>query len=169
MYLEELCKKGLIEKYKSTWILKGHQASMDQNAKEGIEWLEQVILEYDTQKTVMSEIEEKAVIKKISKHDLKMYLSWLVKNGKVVFFQNEFVHTALVKKYRPVLLELLVGQDKGIEINTFKDKMNASKRFCAILVGIYETEKIIRTSGTGIDTRIFITQNGMSVYEKLPR
>jgi selenocysteine-specific elongation factor len=160
LLLKQMEQNGLLEKSKNTWIVKGHKPKVDAQTTEEINWLENLILDYDVQKPVMSEIEEKADDKRISKHNLKMYFSYLVKQGKITWYQSDFIHTQLVGKYRPVLLDLLRDNDKGIEINDFKDKINASKKFIAVLVSIYETEKIILTQGKGIETRIFITQSG---------
>jgi selenocysteine-specific elongation factor len=160
LLLKQMEQNGLLEKSKNTWVVKGHKPKVDAQTTEEINWLDNLILDYDVQKPVMSDIEEKADEKRISKHNLKMYFSYLVKQGKITWYQSDFIHTKLVGKYRPALLDLLRDNDKGIEINDFKDKINASKKFIAVLVSIYETEKIIITQGKGIETRIFITQGG---------
>ena len=55
---------------------------------------------------------------------------------------------------------MLAHNENGIAVNDFKDRINGTKRFCTILTGIFENEKIIKTQGSGVDTRIFITQAG---------
>ena len=166
-FLASLVNKGELQQRNSTWIIAGHKALIDQKTQEHLEWLEGVIHDYGSQKPVLIDIEEKAVLRKLPKTELKMLLSYLVKKGKVVYFQQDFIHTHWLNTYRKVLLSMLDGQEQGIAINDFKDRMDASKRFCAILVGLYETEKIIRTMGSGIDTRIFITQHGKNTYAGL--
>jgi hypothetical protein len=79
---------------------------------------------------------------------------------KIQFFQNDIIHSDLVNKFRTALLDELKGNESGIEINEFKEKINATKYLCAMLVKIYETEKIITTQGSGIETKIYITQTG---------
>ena len=160
LLLTEMEKEGLIEKNKNTWIIKGYKATLDSKTVEGLQWLEKEILQYDLQKPVMSEIEEHSIIQKISKHNLKLYLSYLIREGKVYIFKNEIVHMTIVNKFRPVLLKELIGKENGIEINEFKEKINGTKKFCALLVEIFEAEKIVSVSGSGIETRIFITKAG---------
>jgi hypothetical protein len=87
-------------------------------------------------------------------------MTYLVKKGKIQYFQSDFMHVNITQKYRNVLLDLLKDKPDGIEINTFKDAISASKRLCAMLVGAYESEKIVTTTGSGIDMRIFLTQTG---------
>ena len=157
LLIEEMEAEGLVEKNNKTWIIKGHKPIIDKQTQEEIDWLENDILKFEMQKPVFSEIEERS---KMSKYKLKLYLSYLVRQGKICFSQNEFIHFNYVNKFRPVLLKELINKGNGIEINEFKDKIAATKRFCALLVEIYEAEKIISTQGSGIDTKIFISQTG---------
>jgi selenocysteine-specific elongation factor len=168
-FLNSMVNRTLLERSKNTWIRRGHRAVVTEAAAQAIQWLEQIIRDYDVQKPVITEIEEQAAIQRITKHDLKMYISYLVKTGKVVYYQSDFLHSEVVKKYRPVLLHLLGDKNDGLEINAFKEKINASKKLIAVLVGIYETEKIVTTTGTGIDTKIFLTLNGKNLYASLSR
>jgi selenocysteine-specific elongation factor len=160
LLLSEMEKEGLLEKNKNTWIQKGHQALMDRKTQEELKWLEDKILQYDLQKPVLSEIEGQSILQKISKHNLKMYFSYLIREGKIYFFENEFIHSQLVNKFRPILLKEISGKENGIVMEYFKTKINATKRFCALLVQLFEAEKIISTKGFGIDTQIFITKEG---------
>ena len=160
LLLSEMERDGLIEKNKNTWIIKGYKATIDQKTREEIQWLEKEILQYDLQKPVLSEIEERSIIQKISKHNFKMYLSFLIREGKVYFFKNEIIHIDFVNKFRPVLLNELLDKESGIEINEFKNKINATKRFCALLIEIFEAEKLISVDRTKLSTRIFITKAG---------
>jgi len=160
LLLSEMEKEGSIEKNKNSWIIKGHLAKLDKKTMEELNWLENEILKYDIQKPVMSEIEEHSVAQKISKHNLKMYFSYLIRENKIYFFDNEIIHAQIVNKFRPLLLKELINKENGIEINDFKNKINATKKFCALLMQIYEAEKIILTKGEGINTQIFITKAG---------
>ena len=160
MLLNAMMQEAMIERKGQSWIIKGYKENIDLQTAAQLQWLEQLILEYDVQKPVMNEIEEKAFARKISKHDLKMYMTYLVKKAKIQYFQGDFMHVSIVNKYRPVLLSLLADKAEGIEVNTFKDAINASKRLCAMLVGAYESEKIVTTTGSGIEMKIFITQTG---------
>jgi len=163
LLLLEMEQKGLVEKYKSTWIIKGHKPTIDARSKEEIAWIENAILEFGTQLPVIADVEEKAVENKIPKHKVKVYLTLLAMDGKITTFQNECIHSNLTNEYRKVLLGMLANNENGISINEFKDRINGTKRFCAVLLGIFENEKIIKTIGTGVDTKIFITPSGKNI------
>lgn len=160
LLLTSMVQEGSLERKGLSWIMNGHRENIDLQTASQLQWLEQTILDYDVQKPVLTDIEEKAFARKMSKHDMKMFMTYLVKKGKIQYFQSDFMHVNITKKYRPILLNLLKEKPEGIEINTFKDAINASKRLCAMLVGAYESEKIITTTGTGIDVKIFVTQAG---------
>jgi len=160
LLLKEMELESLLERKGNTWIIKGHKEQINDALAAHLQWLEKTILDYDVQKPVLADLEEKALARKMQKYEFRMLMSYLVKTKKIQYFQSDFMHVNIVNKYRPVLLELLDGKDEGIDINIFKDAINASKRLCAMLVGVYEAEKIITTTGTGIETRIFITENG---------
>lgn len=167
LLLNEAVQEGLLERKGSTWILAGHKASLGGALGEHLQWLEQAILDYDVQKPVITDLEEKALGRKMSKHEFRMLMSYLVKTKRIQYFQSDFMHVEVVSRYRPVLLKLLDGKAEGIEINTFKDAISASKRLCAMLVGAYEAEKIVTTTGTGVDMRIFITDQGKKILQTL--
>jgi selenocysteine-specific elongation factor len=166
MILQEIESTGQIEKYKNTWIIKGHKPLLDAKTKEELDWLEKEILNYGIVKPVLMEIEEKAIALKIQKNKLKMYLTNLSREGKIMFWQNEFIHTDIVNKYRTILLQELIKKEGSIDINEFKTNINATKRFVAVLVGMYETEKIITMQGLDIAQKIVITELGRSLLKK---
>lgn len=155
-----------LEKKGNTWILHGHRAHIDEVMAGHLQWLGNAIRDYDVQKPVISELEEKALARKLSKHEFRMLMSYLVKTKKIVYFQQDFMHIDIVNKYRMVLLKLVAEKPEGIEINVFKEAIQASKRLCAMLAGVYEAEKIIRSSGSGVETNLFITEEGKKVLRR---
>jgi selenocysteine-specific elongation factor len=165
LLLNAMVSEKLLERKGSTWIISGHKENLDAVTAGHIQWLEDLIRDYDVQKPVITEIEEKALQRRIQKSELKMFLSYLVKKGKVLYVQADFMHSDIVKKYRLTLLNLLEGKADGIEINVFKDAISASKRLCAMLVSVYEGEKIVTTAGSGIETRIYLTPAGKKLLE----
>ncbi len=168
LVLLEMNQENLISSLNNTWILKDHKAIIDPKTQEKISWLENEILNYDIQKPVISEIEEKAVIQKISKGELKMFLSYLIREKKITFFENEIIHTSFIQKYRPILLQEALQKENqnGLDMNDFKTKINATKRFCALLSDIYKAEKIITTTGEGAFTKILITPLGKKILNE---
>jgi len=162
LLLQKMQLDNLIDSYKNTWVIKGHKPSIDKKNTEEIDWLEKEILKYDTEKPVLTEIEEKGMNVRIPKSKIKMYLSYLASVDKIQFFQNDFIHTSILDRHRTILLKKLNTKSDGFDINEFKETMGGSKRFRALLADIYESEKIITIQrGAGIDTTKFlITQTG---------
>lgn len=167
LLLENMKTDGLVEQHHTTWIIKDHKPVIGDQMKEEIYWLENTILQYDIQKPVLSEIEDLALSRNISKVKIRMYLDYLVRQGKIQYFQADFIHTDILKKFRPVLLKKLTESESGIEINEFKDIIGGTKRFRALLADIYESEKIISFQrGSGVETKISITPEGRKLLKE---
>lgn len=134
--LLKLKSEQLIDNYKNTWIIKGYNNEIDNKILEEINWLESEFLNYDVQKPALSEIEERAIIKKISKDKIKKYLHYLTGKNKLISYNNEFVHEKIVKKIQSILLNELSNNLNGIEINNFRQITGVSKRLAPILISI---------------------------------
>ena len=159
--LNSMKEQGQIEAYKNTWIAKGHKPVISKQDGEEIKWLENIILDFADGKPVPSEIEEKAAEKGIPKAKLKMYLSYLSREGKIQFFQSDYIHTSVLKKYRNLLLNLLAKNENGTDIPDLKEAMDVTKKLRAFLLDIFEAEKIIKMQRGGDEgTRIVITETG---------
>ncbi len=166
LLLNGMVAESKLEKKGTTWILHGHRARIDEVMAGHLQWLEKAIRAYDVQKPVISELEEEARDRKLSKHEFRMLMSYLVKTKKIQYYQQDFMHIDIVNKYRAILLKLLADKPEGIAINTFKDAIQASKRLCAMLAGVYEAEKSIRSTGTGVETMLFITDEGKKIMSR---
>ncbi|MFH2096395.1 MAG: hypothetical protein ABIJ16_11865, partial [Bacteroidota bacterium] len=73
---------------------------------------------------------------------------------------NEYVHAKVVDDIRPVLLAELNRKPEGILINEFRQLVQATKKICPMLIGIYENEKIITTQPEDTNLRIRISEAG---------
>jgi selenocysteine-specific elongation factor len=162
LILQKMLSTNLVEKYKNTWIIAGHKPVLDNQTKKEIDWLENEIKRYETEKPVLTEIEEKAINNKIQKNKLKMYLSYLASVDKIQIFQNDFVHSSIINKIRIDLLKKLLAKTEGLDFNEFKEIVVGTKKFRALLTDMFENEKIITVQhGAGVDTtKFFITQTG---------
>jgi selenocysteine-specific elongation factor len=167
LLLEKMQSEDLIDTPQGTWILKGYKPKLDKPTQEQISWLENEILKCDTEKPVLSEIEERAEINGIQKSKIKLYLSYLAGEGKILFYQSDFLHTSIINKFRPILLKKLSQQPNGIDIPEYKDLIGGTKRFRALLTDIFEAEKIINLQkGSETETRIQITQSGKKLIDE---
>ncbi|MGE0089892.1 MAG: selenocysteine-specific translation elongation factor [Bacteroidales bacterium] len=168
LLLQKMLSANLVEKYKNTWIIAGHKPVLDNQTKKEIDWIENEIKRYETEKPVLTEIEEKAVNNKIQKNKIKMYLSYLASVDKIQFFQNDFVHTSILNRLRIDLLKKLSTRIDGFTFDEFKDTIGGTKKFRAMLTDMFENEKIIMVQrGAGVDTtKFFITQTGKKLIGK---
>jgi selenocysteine-specific elongation factor len=159
-YLEKLMikmdREQLIENKNNSWVLKGYNQSIDSKTAEEINWLENEFLNYDIQKPALSEIEERAFSKKITKDKIKKYLHYLTGQNKLILFKNDYVHFEIAKKYKSFLLNELKTNENGIEISEFRQKTGVSKRLAPILIALYESQKTITTQNSGIKVQIFL-------------
>lgn len=167
LLLKDMKANGQLDIFNNTWIIKGHVPVIGKQDAEEIQWLEKEILAFNDNKPVLIEIEEKAAQKNINKTRIKLFLSYLSRQGKIRFLQSDFVHTNILNKYRTVLLKELSAKPEGIEIQEFKEAMGVTKRLRALLADMYEAEKIIKMQrGAGVDTRLFITELGKKILNE---
>ncbi len=165
-FLTDMLKEDGIQKLRNTWIITGHKAIIDEKTKEMINWLEAEILKYEFQKPVLVELEEKCETKKIVKSTLKMYLAYLANAGKIYMFQNDFIHTQWINKFREIVLEQAMNKAVPFTAHELKKKTNATIRFCALMLDIFEQEKIITTQKIDINRHIYITPDGEKLMQK---
>ncbi len=160
-FLEKLILDGKLEKHINTYIIKGHRPKINPQIQDEIEWLENEILKYEMEKPVLTEIEERAADVKMQKSKLKLYLSYLAGEGKIQFYQSDFLHTRDINKVKPMLLDKLASAENGIDIPAFKELVGGTKRFRALLTDILEAQKIIvLKKGVEVETRVHITPIG---------
>ncbi|PKP22264.1 MAG: selenocysteine-specific translation elongation factor [Bacteroidetes bacterium HGW-Bacteroidetes-21] len=167
LLLENMKATGILDLYKNTWILHGHKPRISPQDAEEIQWLENEILAYGDSKPVLLEIEEKGVGKNITKARIKLFLSYLTREGRIHFLQGDFIHSSILNKYRISLLKELSTKNDGMEIQEFKDSIGGTKKMRALLADMYEAEKIIRfQKGASVETRLFITEYGKKILHE---
>jgi selenocysteine-specific elongation factor len=170
IYVELLLKKmkeaQLIELCDNTWIMAGHQPVIDRKTQDEIDWLEETILNYKDIKPVQADIEKSASERGMTKQKVNMYLSFLAGKRKIRMFNNDYIHTRIVDEYKITLLKYLLGKPAGIDIQEYKSVIGGTKPFRALIGEISENDKIIQyVRGSGIDTRILITQSGKDLLQ----
>ncbi len=159
--LEKLKSEKKIDSYENTWIIPSHQAILDNKTEKEIDWLDKEILHNTENKIVLADLEEKAAEQGIQKSNIKTYLSYLAKKGRIRFQASDFVHTEILENYRLKLLQAILEKGSGISIPEFKEIVPLSKRYRALLSDIYEAEKQIEFSKDAKgETVINITSKG---------
>lgn len=159
--LESMVQQKQLDKLGFSYIIRGYRPKINQQTQREIDWLENEILSYDMEKPVLSEIEERAGENKIHKSKLKLYLSYLAGEGRIQFYQSDFLHSRDINRVKPTLLNRLVSAGNGMNIPEFKELVGGTKRFRALLTDILVAQKLISLKKEGdTETRILITPNG---------
>ena len=91
----------------------------------------------------LEKIEELALSEKIKKDKLKMMLKYLARQNKLVSYQGDFLHTAVVEKARSMLVNVLKDKERGINEKEIRLLLNSTKKFVKLIVGILIEEGIV--------------------------
>jgi len=157
--LEILLQDAVIKKVGTSLALTRHVVKIDPRTQEQLLWLEQAIKSYDMENPLDSEIEERAVMNKITKDRLKMMLKYLGRQKKVIFHEGDYLHHTVVDKCRKMLLNDLKYKEKGINEKEFRLLINGTKKIVQTLQGIFLEEGIISKRSFFID----ITAKGREI------
>ena len=106
----------------------------------------------------MKDIEVMALDEGIKKDRLKMLLSFLGSQGKVYFFENDFIYTPIVDKTRNILLKDLSNKPNGINEKEVRELLGGTKKMVQVLLSIFINENVIEKK----TFYIHITEKGKS-------
>ena len=154
--LDLLEKENLIKKVGKTWALKEHSVEIEDKTVQQLNWLENILKNYDKQTPLMKEVESQAFSKKINKENLRMLLKYLVNNGKISIAEGEYIHSDIVNEVRKILLPVLNQKERGINEKEFRLLFNSTKNFVKTMIRIFVEEGIITKS----EFYIHITERG---------
>jgi selenocysteine-specific elongation factor len=146
IFLQKLFKQELLNKVDDSWVLKSHQVKLTPKTKEEIDWLEQLIKTYESQKPIYPDIDEQVKARKIPKEKFQQYLDFLAAKKKLTFFKGDYVHSHWVKVYRKKMLEILSQEEAGLYQQPLKAKTALSKKMLPFLCELLSSEKLIKTS-----------------------
>lgn len=149
-YLGLLLKKmhldDKIKPYKNTWALFNHQAKMDDKTKANIDWLEGLIKSYGDQKPAYKDILEAVKNRKIKQDQYKIYIGYLSKQGLLIHYKNEYVHSSVIDENRRSILQFLNKKEEGVFTQELREASPLSKKMIPFVIGLLEAEKVIITS-----------------------
>jgi len=160
--LKKMQAEGKIIPVHETWALAGHRARIDAKTKEQIDWVDEELRNAGMEKPLMAELEKSALNKKITREQLKTMLVFLANEGKVYFFENDFIHADIVKQARRKLLTELGKKEMGINEKEFRELIDGTKKIVQVLLGIFIQEGIV----TKETYYIHITEKGKSIIKK---
>ena len=161
MLLEKMNSENEITSYKNTWRAVDFKVDLDEKIKTEIQWVEEEILGFDTQKPVFSELKETAAEKKIPIDKLKLYISYLTEKKKLTYLDGDFIHTDVVTKYRIALLNKLKSSPEGFFYGELREETGLTKKLIPILLRIYSNEGLLLISEPKENKiRVKITEKG---------
>ncbi len=147
IYLDSLMDRihaeGLIRKAGNSWVLVDHKVNIDPKTQSQLDWLEHAILDVGMEKPLPSDIEEKAHRERINKDRLKMLLKYMGRQGRLVFFEGDYIHASIVNKCRKMLLEKIAVKEDGINEKEFREMINGTKKLVQMLLGIFIDEGLV--------------------------
>ena len=160
--LKNILSDGDIKSVDDTWALAGHEVKIDDKTREQINWVDDKLRNFGMEKPLLADLEKSALLKDLGRDQLKTILGFLAGEGKVYFYESDFIHTEVVDKVRKVLLNDLAGKDRGINEKDFRELIDGTKKVVQLLLGIYLQEGIV----TKETYYIHITEKGKSLIEK---
>jgi selenocysteine-specific elongation factor len=143
LLMERIAKEGKIIRVGTTWVLTDHEVIVDPKTQEQLQWLEETIQKVGFEIPILSEIAKAAHENKINKDRLKMLLKYLGKEGKLVFYQGEYIHRTIADKSRTLLLNKIFAKRDGINEKEFRELINGTKKLVQFLLGCFIEEGIV--------------------------
>jgi len=159
--LEDLERQNVIRRSCTTWISAGHHVLIPEQVKRDTLWLERIINEYHTQVPLLSEMRIRAKKYGMSEIDLKQYLYFLNRAGKIYHIEGEYIGSAIVDRCRTILLKELNRIKSGITVAGFRDLISGNRKLALTLLAQYDSENIIRREG---DLR-YLTEKGETMLQ----
>jgi selenocysteine-specific elongation factor len=161
LLIRELFTGGKIKKAGNSYALPGHTVEIDTRTGEQLNWLEQTIQNAGLEKPVPEEIEEMAHLQKINKERLKMLLKYLGKEGKLVFYDGDYIHRSVVDRCCSALLRKIAVKADGINEKEFRELINGTRKLAQMLLGIFIQEGLVEKK----TFYIIITEKGKKLFE----
>ncbi len=154
--LSKLTKAQEVKVVNKTYTLSNYKATINDKTQQEINWLENIFIEYDLMKPVMSDIEEKAKEKNISKSKINTYLRYLVSKNKLVAYQYDYIHKSVINKIIEQTITELNKKPEGINLSEFRQVTGCSKKIIPALINIMKDNKIIASRPDGTHTIIYL-------------
>ena len=143
MLMKSIQEEGLVQAVKDTWVKTGHEVKIDAKASKELDWLERKLAGFGIERPLMKDLETMALEQGIKKERLKMLMTYLGKQGKVYFFENEFFYTPVIDHARLTLFKDLSGKPAGINEKELRELLDATKKTSQVLLKIFINEGIV--------------------------
>lgn len=134
---ERLKREGVIKNVEDTWALAGHNVALDSDFKRRIDDVERMLIEYDMQTPLFSELKEKT---KLGEDGLKQVLHFLIGEKRAYYINENYIHASVVDRSRKKLVETLKGGKDGITVAEFRDIVSGNRKISLLLLAIFDRE-----------------------------
>jgi len=156
LILEDMGKKGKLKKIRNTWALPGHAVQVSPQFEARIHSINKYLLDSGLKTPLFSDLLAFATKLGMDEKTLKQVLRHLVNTKKAYAFEGNYLHGTIVDSCRVKLLQKLAVTPDGLTVAQFRDLIDANRKICLLLLGIYDTEKVTERRG---DVRV-ITEAG---------
>jgi len=146
LLLKKMKAEKLLDVYKNTWIIPGHQATIDNKTQAEIEALNQFIKDFDMRLPTMAEIKTWAQDRRITVESLKLYISYLTNRKSLVHYKNELIHREIVDGLKKKILHFLNTSDDGFYIAEIREITGLTKKLAPFILEYFKDEGWIITS-----------------------
>ncbi len=131
---DQMLKEGLIRKAGNSYALANHSVKIDPKTQEQLDWIDGFYRDMGIVLPDNDKIEEAALKRNIKKERLKMLQKYLSKQGKLIYFQGEYIHSTIVAQCREILVNELKDKEKGINEKEFRLLLDTTKKFIQFIL-----------------------------------
>jgi len=143
LLMNSILQDGLVKEISGTYAMADHKVKVDPKTTGQLKWLENKLIAFGMDRPLMKDLETMALDQSIKKERLKMLLTYLGSQGKVYFFENDFIYTPILDKARSILLKDLAHKPDGINEKEFRDLIQGTKKMAQVLLSIFINEEIV--------------------------
>ncbi len=162
LLLNSLVTEGQLKQREATWALVSHEVNLTKEFHQKALLVENFFKEQGLKVASSIEISSMASNNNIDDTLLKEILTYLTKNKNLFFEGSDYVHSEIVNRIKPKLLNALYKNPEGLTVAAFRDLISTSRKICLRLFSIYDKEGItIRKN----DVRV-LTEKGRTLLAK---
>lgn len=146
-FLNQKMSEDIIERHDDLWFISGANRELTDSNKSSMSLIESYIRENTLKVPAQSDIEQLAQKNKILKKDLFGIIELLLKEKTIYKVEDRYIHSITVEKIRPIILEELSTNEKGLTVAEFRDLINANRKISLTLLAIYDNEGSTKWEG----------------------
>lgn len=140
LILDDMRKKGEIEKKGENWSVTGKKDGLDPRLLSQVETMEKFLEESGIKVPRYEELAEYGGRFNISEKELKLVLNYLVQTKKAHRIEGEYISVKIADKAKESLKKAMAGAENGITVAQFRDLIGANRKLCLLLFALFDSE-----------------------------